>query len=231
MYEVEEIEMRITVDNLSTFMKRCQDRYEITANNLANSNNSGFKKQLALEKRNYAYSMTDTSQGSLEETGNKMDLAISGKGYFVVQTPQGGKYTRSGDFSINEKNQLVDRFGQTVLSNQGTPLVINGMPDFDVDGNVYSDGLPVGRLALVKPDDTRPVSMLGGGIMDFSPTNLQPGEYSVQSGYLEASNVNVLKEMVSTTETLKNFEFAQRILKLDQDLAEKCAREVGSTRV
>lgn len=97
------------------------------------------------------------------------------------------------------------------------------------DGTLYSNGEMAGRIAVVKPGDPKAVESLGDSYYRFQPQISNPGEYTIQEGMLENSNVDPLKEMINVVDLLRNFEFAQRMLKMNQEISQRCATEIGNT--
>jgi flagellar basal-body rod protein FlgF len=218
------------ITNLKEFMKQSQYRYDVSANNLANSTTGGFKKALVLEREGFNRTYVDPTPGPLQETTNPLDFAINGNGYFVVRGPQGTTYTRNGNFHLNLRRELVTQSGKQVLDDLGRPIVIDGRPTISEDGAVYSGDLMVTRLAIVKPLNQEEVISLEGSEVNFNPDWVERGEISIQTGYLEDSNVNPLQQMTDNIEIMRSFEFAQRILKLNQTISERSATEIGNTQ-
>jgi flagellar basal-body rod protein FlgF/flagellar basal-body rod protein FlgG len=91
----------------------------------------------------------DTSQGALQKTGNPLDVAIQGSGYFVVQTPNGEMYTRDGSFQVSSKGQLITGAGDPVIGSKGTITVPPGTVTISNDGTISSKGAVAGKLKLV----------------------------------------------------------------------------------
>lgn len=234
-----------------------QTRNDITANNLANANTSGFKKELALfsaapsrpihhEDQNplsYPFigplgtgayltgTLTDQSRGSLKPTGNLLDLAVNGDGYFVVQTAQGERYTRNGSFTLNDEGFLVNAEGNPVLGQNG---LIQLLPDspvrIDAQGGVFQNDQMVDMLRVA----AIPVAFLqpeGNSLFRVTdPAAVQPDAVSqIQQGYLETSNVNVVQEMVNLIAITRAYEANQKVIQAaDSTLAS--VNEVGRVR-
>jgi flagellar basal-body rod protein FlgF len=219
-----------SITNLKEYMKHCQKRYDVSANNMANSTTGGFKRALVTERNGAFRTYVDPTQGSLTQTANPLDLAITGEGYFVIRGGQGTTYTRSGSFQLNIRGELVTQTGKQVLDNEGRPIVIEGIPSITEDGTIYSNDMMVARMAIVRPLNQEQVENLEGSEVNFAPNWADPRDYSMKAGYLEDSNVNPLRLMTENIELLRSFELAQRILKLNQQISERSATEIGNTQ-
>src|SRR2546422_11106995 len=132
---------------------------DVITNNLANANTNGFKRDFGFVLQNEtgfdAGTKVDLSVGDLVPTGNKLDVALNGPGFFVINTPSGVRYTRSGNFALNAAGELVTKDSMKVLSTSGSPILV-GEGDVDIrDGVVTVDGNEVATLKVVTFPDTR----------------------------------------------------------------------------
>ncbi|MFQ5672637.1 MAG: flagellar basal-body rod protein FlgF [Nitrospinales bacterium] len=170
---------------------------------------------------------TDMAQGTLEKTGNMFDLALDGEGYFAVQTPDGVRYTRKGNFQLDTKLQLTTQNGFPVLNEQGNPLVIQqggSNVSIDVNGTISSgaalNNLPVGKIRVLKFTDGALLEKQGDGLyktVDPTQTGQPAPGTVVRQGFLEQSNVNSVEEMTKMITTVRGFEGMQRLIRgLDQ---------------
>jgi len=173
---------------------------------------------------------TDMAQGELEDTGNPLDLAITGQGFFKVQTPEGVRYTRRGNFALGEKGQLVTQEGYPVLGEKG-PIRISGSGPVKIDGSgqITVGDAVAGKLAVAQfPEGANLLKQDGclfaGG--DPGPAKLP---YTVRQGCLEASNVNAVLEMVEMIEALRSYEACQKMLQGYGQIDGRAA-EVGQLR-
>ena len=175
---------------------------------------------------------TDHMQGAMQTTGNPLDLAISGEGYFVIQTPQGDRYTRDGSFYLSSTGQLQTSRGQAVLSNNGqtinipleaTQIIVGA------DGEIYADGEPVGQLAFVGFD--RPEAVVKQGDNLYRPqdgaTPMTPTG-SIQQGVLEMSNTNVVAEMVELINNYRVYEAGSKAVQAQDQILEVAVTQVGT---
>ena len=221
--------------------ERALEQLNITANNLANVNTPGFKKVIEEEMSQHipdypgdAYNLLIfprfktthivLSQGALRQTGNPLDLALKGSGFFAVMTKGGEVYTRNGHFFINPDGMLVDSKGNPVLDITDREIYLN--PDLDItineDGEIYQGGEKVAVLKIV---DFQKVKALGKGYYAGIGTP-QPTEASVLQGYLEDSNVNPLEELVNLINAQRRFEIYGNLLKALDALNER-SNEIG----
>ncbi|WP_024512730.1 flagellar basal-body rod protein FlgF [Bradyrhizobium sp. ARR65] len=231
----------------------------VIANNIANVNTSGFKADQPLfeefltsgahednfvgRDRRVSYvqdrgTYRDMSQGSLQETGNPLDLAVDGNGFFVVQTAAGERYTRDGNFQINTQGQLVTASGDLVLGNSG-PVVfqqtehdINISPDGTVtvvDANSPADSIR-SKLRIVNfADQQQSLTKDGGNLYSAAnPADAQPDLTStIRQGYLEKSNVNSVAEMTRMVEVSRTYAQIANLLQQQSDLHKNAINQLA----
>jgi flagellar basal-body rod protein FlgG len=155
--------------------------------------------------------VTDLAQGPLQPTGRPLDFAISGPGFFAVQTPAGIQYTRNGQFSANSQGQLVDQYGNTVLSQNGGPVPVGAK------GTV-----PVSALGVFNV--TNP-SQLGNN--NFSGTAAGQATGTVQSGQLEGSGIDPIHTMTQMQSALDAYEAGQQTIATLNQTMQESASTVG----
>lgn len=219
------------------------------ANNLANASTVGFRAERdvfssvlanagttstsALDPVINSYgimsgTMSDVKQGALQKTGNPLDLAIEGQGYFTVKTANGQLYTRDGGFQMSSAGQLVDASGNAVLGDTGQPITLPpGGVTISPDGTISSNGAVAGKLKIVEFPAGTELSNVGN--TDFAPPpNVQPiaaTNSSVRQGSLEASNVNPVSSMIQLVEAQRNAEMMQRALTMFNSEMDKTASQ------
>ncbi len=218
--------MATNVNPTASSLKALMQRYESITNNLANASTVGYKRrsgtfeealnqQIAGQEAAGGIQQKtgiDMTQGSLTSTGNTLDLALDGKGFFVVETPDGELFTRCGSARVNQNGRLVDSAGNTLAGEQGAivlpPSTTSQDLSIGLDGSVSAQGRVLGRLRIVdfeNPADLEAVS----GTMFRAPDGVEatPAEQiSVRQGYREQSNVNVVKEMVDLITVSRMYE-------------------------
>ena len=209
--------------------------HEIRANNLANINTVGFKKDtpffrlLAESGSSSRYdpkspsgvvvggTATDFSQGPLRGTGNPLDLALKGEGFFAVQFGDKEGYTRAGNFKVGPEGELLDQNGLSVLAEQGELSIAAGAQvTIDSNGEVFTDGNSIGVLKVVTFDDKSVLKKMGSSLWVDGTENAEPKKATgakVQQGFLESSNANVIEEMVSMIDEMRRFEAHQKTIR------------------
>ena len=210
---------------------RQEKRFEILSNHLANSATTGFKSQiLSFDDMLQAHMTLDTTQGDLQPTSSPLDLAISGDGFFKVQTDQGVRYTRNGNFSLNNMGVLVDGEGDAVLGSSG-PITIAGDSIVINDaGEIKVDGTAVGTLKVVNFKSIDKLQKMGNSLLSYDgpeTDEISPSKFQVKQGYLEQSNVQIVKEMTNMIETNRYYESFQKLMQTIDDLNAKAISDVG----
>lgn len=172
---------------------------------------------------------TDFSTGTMRTTGNDFDLAMEGKGFFAVQTPQGKRYTRNGTFARSSKGELVTSNGYQVLGTNGRPINVNGgKMAVGTDGRVLVDNIEVGTLELVDFADEKQLTKEGASF--FVAANGQQEQAatgSVKQGVLEMANVNVVGEMVNLISNYRAYEINGKVIQSHDSLLGKAVNDVG----
>ena len=212
--------------------ERAKEQLDIITNNIANVNTPGFKRIMMEEfsqhipnNRGDSYNLlvfprfkqTDVilTQGSLRRTGNPLDVALKGSGFFAVRTRAGEVYTRNGHFFLDSNGRLVDQNGNPVLDISGREIVLTSETGITIteDGVVYDGDRKAGVLKIV---DFASVKPLGNSYYQ-GVGQPQATDAAVLQGYLEDSNVNPVKEMVKLIEAQRRFEiYGNLIRSLDQ---------------
>jgi len=171
--------------------------------------------------------MADTSQGALEKTGNDFDLAVEGKGYFVVNTANGLMYTRNGAFQLSSKDQIETSSGDLVMGDKGPITVPDGKITISEDGTISSDGAVVGKIKVVEFPLGTELANTGNSLYSApaNATPLAPKESSVRQGVLENSNVNAVSAMIQLVEAQRNAEMMQRALSMFNSEIDKTASQ------
>ena len=222
-------------------------RQEVVANNLANATTTGYKRTSSATEpfesallRNMAMpgqpevgeanfgaapSRLDVvnTQGALRSTGNQLDLAIVGDGWFTVNTPNGTRYTRDGTFTLDQNGTLTTKEGHAVLGKDG-PVKLSRTAEIGIgqDGSVTQDGKTVATLTItaLKADS---LAKEGSNLLTGTPTGTADGV--VRQGYLEGSTVNVVSEMVELIRVMRSFEANQKAVQAqDENLAQAISK-------
>ena len=235
-----------------------QTRLDVISNNLSNVNTVGFKRydvavqsfhdvlieaQGVSPKGAYRHpigvlgmgadeviSYTSFAAGALRHTGNSLDVAISGEGFFVVQTPEGERYTRDGSFRIGPSSELVTSAGHPVLGENG-PIILRGNRiDIDAQGVVYVDGRQVDKLRIVDfaaREGLRKQNSQYFESTESSGAAIPAENYVVSQEHLEQSNVEIVREMVNMINATRSYEMNQRMILSQDDALSKAVNDVG----
>jgi flagellar basal-body rod protein FlgF/flagellar basal-body rod protein FlgG len=209
---------------------------ELVANNLANLGTAGYRAQqatfrslvagggaVALNPLNAAVndfgvlsgSRVDVSSGSLIATGNPLDVAVAGTGFFEVQSAGGVVYTRNGGFHETPAGQLVTAQGDAVLGEQGPIILPSGAVAVSADGTVSVDGAVVEKLRLAEFSPDTALSALGNAMYSAPKGSALPAaSSSVRQGMIEDSNVSPVEGVVELISIQRNAEMMQRALTL-----------------
>lgn len=165
----------------------------------------------------------DQRPGTLRATGLSLDVALTGPGWFEIQTPGGPAYTRQGNFRLDAQGRLVTQQGQPVMGLGGEIQLPHGQPVIDAQGRVFegtpaggaplaAGAQPVAQLKIVRFDARAAVERLGDGLVAIAGETvaMSDGLTEVRQGHLENSNVSSMQEMVQLIQTLRHFESMQR---------------------
>jgi flagellar basal-body rod protein FlgG len=258
----------------------------VTTNNLANVNTTGYKKDkitfeafptylqrrlndTKMEPGQKFYVPPDVGKlgtgaildrvttvhemGSLEETENPTDLAVTGKAYFAIQTEQGVRFTKDGRFQINEDGYLITRSGDRVLGFQGgapaslstimnesgpttgmVPIRVDNASSFHIDdnGEVWQNHEATGqRLIKAAFENTNQIQKEGNSRYRLIEGNaVYDGTNTIKQGFLEASNINIVSEMVNLIKVSRAYESNSKILTGIDERLGQAVREVGQLR-
>lgn len=262
-----------------------QARIDNVANNLANVDKTGYKRDLTLFKAfpdmlirrinddglgivpagsydtmpivgklgtgvevNEVY--TEFEQGSLQHTENPLDLALEGRGFFTVVTERGERYTRDGGFTINKDGFVVTKNGNLVLGENGPikvqannfminergEVLVNAAISLDprdvvgMANNNWEDPVVIDKLKIVDFENIREIKKEGDSLYretELSGPPLPPGDIKVVQGFLEKSNVNVVREMVDMIEVQRSYEANQKAILTHSDTLGRLINEVA----
>lgn len=172
----------------------------------------------------------DFAQGSLEQTGNQLDFAISGEGFFTVQGPDEMLYTRAGNFIADANGMLRTKDGYPVMVDGG-PLIVPPGAAVQVDGqgNISVNGNRAGSFDLATFADPNLLERMGNNNFR-APVGVgavPPEEANVAQGFLEKGNVEVVTEMVAMIETQRAYTMYSKMIEADNQLDTKLITQVG----
>ena len=183
---------------------------------------------------------TDFQQGSFKPTGSSSDFALEGRGFFAVETPHGERYTRNGNFTVGVEGFLMTKEGFPVLGENGRIFLQDSLYTVNKNGEVYvrpisntdADPVLLDRLRLVSFENDRYIQKHGSSLYKESPVSGPaipaegPDRPLVTQGFVEASNVNVVNEMVQMIEVNRAYEANQKTIQAEDTMMSKLWNDV-----
>lgn len=224
-------------------------KQEASANNIANASTPGYKKEriftkelsraelkIAHKRNDWEQPMVDKSYtsfapGVFDHTGNPLNLAIDGDGFFQIELPDGTKaLTRNGAFSVSPQGFLEIPGGALVMGEGGAITVGSGDVDVSSTGIVSSDGLTVGQITPVTVNDLQSLEKIGSSmfVVPEGEELIPETKSTIQQGYLEASNVDIVREMIEMIISFRNFEADSKSISVQDQSLEHLFQRVGS---
>jgi len=246
-----------------TGMLNEQNRMDVMTNNLANVSTTGYKKQGATSMSfdavlaykikdttqnpdNAVYlgrmtpgvrigeGYTDYSEGSFRQTGNVLDLALAGAGFFEIEyTNRDGEtktqYTRNGELTLDLEGYLVTKDGSYVMGDNGRIQLDTNLPiSIDRNGNITQDGVDKGQIKLVDFEDYNYLEHVVENLYNPVDGATQTASTAtIRSGYLEMSNVSAVTEMVNMITITRQYEANQKIIQTIDSSLEKAVNQIG----
>jgi flagellar basal-body rod protein FlgF len=234
----------------ATAMDAAAMRHETSATNLANAHLPGFRRRVvsqtpfdvtmadAQDKSSMSTLLgttigttenavkLDFSQGALKETGNSLDIALNGDGFFVVDGPEGPLYTRNGQFQINDGGELLTVDQLPVLGVNGPIIIPPDTPmntvNVDKEGRLNANGIEFGQLDFVRFPNRNVLTPVGASLFQ-KPDNVNPevSNAEVWQGYAEQGNAKYIDELVNIMVASRQYEAAQRVLNSIDESVEK----------
>ncbi len=231
----------------SSAMQYLQEQLDVVANNLANTSTTGYKRngmtfnqvfnaQQANNREKIEQALppgrintyTEFTQGGLKETKNPLDIAIHGDGFFAVETPQGVQYTRDGQFTRSPEGILTTVNGYPVLADSGYVQLQGEKFSVGEDGTMMVNKEIVGKLST-KTFDIREAVQRSDNL--WSPVNEQvevkDAEPQIMQGYLELSNVSIVKEMVDMIALQRWYQANEKAIKTNDDALNKAVNQIA----
>lgn len=239
---------------------------EVITNNLANVNTIGFKRDLlafksflapfpgspqnaspglgaslAARKKDTSYTgivelRSDLSQGRLVSTGNPLDVALEGEGFFEIKTKDGLRYTRQGNFKLNSDKILVTQNNNPVMGSGGPITIKSGGANISINskGTISAGKGPgknvAGSLKIVNFKNPGELIKAGDGLFflpDGSSGEFKTPEFSLHQGFIEYSNVSAIKEMTKMIEVMRGYQAYQQLIQTIDSANAKAAIDIG----
>ena len=224
---------------------------DIVANNIANMNTHGFKgeKMMFIEhvseslgsnrikKTPLSYvrdiaTMTDVSPGQLEKTGNSLDLAVTGEGFFVVQTELGERFTRNGRFKLDGDGQIVTQTGDPLLSSGGNPFFLSPEDNnltVSRNGTVSTNNGELGKIRLVNFESPQKLLRMADEYFSSKEPPIDIEDPEVEQGMLEGANVQPILEMAKLIEINRRYDSTRKFIEREDERVRSMLREYGQT--
>jgi flagellar basal-body rod protein FlgF len=211
---------------------------DVIAGNLANMSTPGYRAERVVfadwlssqsgttaprGDRSVAYTQDratyrDQAEGTLTQTGNPLDLALSGDGYFTVQTSAGTRLTRAGRFTLQATGTITDEAGNALLDTNGQPMVVNAADTkltVTADGAISSQNGAIGKIAIVKPNDANRMTAEGGRLFRADVPTTPVSAPRIVQGAVEDSNVRPVAELVRMMSTQRDFQFVSQFVEAE----------------
>jgi len=221
---------------------------DILANNIANMNTTAFKSESVLFEqhlvktdsaerpaRSLAFvrdvaTIRNLTEGRSEPTGNPLDLAIVGQGFFTIGTSEGTRYTRNGHFMLDPEGRLVTGEGDAVLDADGNEITIQpGETGLTItrDGSISTSAGPKGRIGLVSFENEAEMKKIGTSLYDTSQRTEPSTSAQVIQGTLEQSNVEPVIEVTKMMQLLRNYQEVSSVMQRADELSRQAIKEAG----
>lgn len=224
---------------------------DMLANNIANAASPGFKTDresfglylsseasespagttptvLPVTERQW----TDFAQGSITSTGNQLDLALDGKGFFVANGPSGPLYTRGGNFQISKQSELETMDSYTIQGLDGKPIQLDSSKAVGVspDGTIRQDGQAISQISVVDFPDSTALSKQGNNYFRLDVSSAKPAPASdarIQQGKIEAANSQPAESAVRLVSIMRQFESLQKALAIGSEMDRETVQDVA----
>jgi flagellar basal-body rod protein FlgF len=222
---------------------------DMLANNIANSSAPGFKADhefygvylsaeaadspagttpaiLPVVERQW----TDFSQGSLTSTGNALDLALNGQGFFVVQSANGPAFTRDGSFRLSLQGEITTQDGDKIQGQDGNPILLDSTRPVEIgsDGTVRQDGQDVAQIAVVNFSDPAVLAKRGNNYFRTDLSTMAPApQPEIRQGMIEAANSQPAESAVRLVNIMRQFEALQKALAIGADMNLRALQDVA----
>lgn len=241
--------MYIGLYSATSGMLSNQRALNVTGNNIANAQTSGFKKDLLLISSfgdNTAVKVdgnpvgtmsygaiansvaTDFTQGFLNPTGRSLDIGIQGNGFFTIKRNDGTTaLTRSGQFEIDGNGYLVTSKGEFVQGENGNIKVDNSDFTVNEDGEIYMGGNFIDKLKITCPSDTAALTKISDGLYSFNAQGTVQFNGTIKQQTLETSNIDMTDEMTDMIKSSRAFQSCSQMVKMLDETLKKSVNELG----
>ena len=218
---------------------------QTVANNLANMSTGGYRAERVVYSEfigdrgttSASFSLghgnvraSDFAQGALRQTGGALDVAIEGEGFFRLSTPDGGEVlSRQSSYSLSPDGSVVDATGSRLLDEGGAPIVIPtgaGAPSIGPDGTISILGAPLAKIGVWSVGSPSSMTRIDG-VRFTAPDDVTPADARVMQGFVEASNVDPVRQISRMIEVQRAYELMQSLMERDDERIRGTIREIG----
>ena len=225
-------------------LKAHQTRIDNIANNIANVSTVGFRREGVIfaeyisrldqePSLSMAFGngrMIDLTQAGISQTGGAFDFAIQGEGFFLVETPDGNRLTRAGNFIPSAEGELMTADGHRLLDIGEAPVIVppgSGAAAVSPDGTLSVSDTPIAQIGIWQPSDPLALRHQSGTL--FNGGEVEPSDTAViVQGFLEESNVNPIREIARMIEVQRAFELGQKLLDAEDSRVRGVIQTLGS---
>jgi flagellar basal-body rod protein FlgF len=224
---------------------------DVIANNLANVSTPAYKRESVLFQQYMqtvppaegqtgpqtitmvqdAGVLRDNNEGRIESTKAPFDLAINGKGYFTIQTPNGNRYSRNGHFTLDQQGQIVTEDGRPLVGDGGPVTVTPDDGDIHIaaDGTVSGKNGQIGKIQIVDFANPKLLTKEGSSLYATTQTPTPSTDAKIGQGFLEASNVEPVVEISHMLEVLRAYEATANLSQTQSNMSLNAIDKLGST--
>jgi flagellar basal-body rod protein FlgF len=223
---------------------RQQNRYELISNNLSNVQTPAFKKDALVFHQVFSealnspltalsadseISQTLFGQGEIQRTGNLLDLAVEGEGFFKIKTPEGIRYTRNGNFHLTQEGVLVQSNGFPVLGKNEEITLRGSKIEVERNGTIKVDGENQNQLALVTFANLNGLRKEGKSLfrLETEQEEKTADGGQILQGVQEGSNVNSMEEMVQLIDALRSFEACHKVVQVQDEMNARAVNDLA----
>jgi flagellar basal-body rod protein FlgF len=221
-----------------------RDQVESIANNIANMNTNAYKGERTVFNKyltpdmgaaqmtfpKYVGIHRDTAAGTFNATGNPLDVALRGEGFFVVATENGPRYTRDGHLSLNAQNQIVNSRGQIIQNDGDQPIVIppnTANITISPEGGVSADGQQIGKFKLVTFDNLQRLQRAGSGLYTTDAAPVAAADTEVLQGNIETANVQPILEITRMIEASRVYQSSKKVIDSEDERIRGAIQRLG----
>jgi flagellar basal-body rod protein FlgF len=224
---------------------------DVIASNLANMSTPGYRAErmqfadwlapetgtsIARGDRQLAFTQDratwrENAEGTITQTGNPLDVALSGAGYFTVATAAGTRLTRAGRFSLQADGTIADAQGNALLDTNNQPLhtaPADTQITITADGAISSQNGPIGKIAVVTPNDPNRLTAEGGRLLRADGPTTPVATPKMVQGAVEDSNVQPVAELTRMMTTQRNFQFATQFVQAEGDREQSAIDKIAA---